>query len=165
MGWSKGYRVNEEGELIAPSEKKLKCTLLTEHRTHRAGEEKYLEFTVPVPEELFGTRGQKVSLHCFVAYQNYGDEYMEEGIQARHKPDASHWNCRPDNIKIGTNEDNRRDIPIDQRKRKLSALQVCSLKAEQVAGATYKFLAGKYAIDQKTAWRIVAGQTYKELAT
>ncbi len=55
-----------------------------------------------------------IPIHRMIAYQKYGTKIFKKGIVVRHL-DGNHLNNEYSNIKIGTHQDNRLDIPIKKR--------------------------------------------------
>lgn len=94
---SKGYKVNEAGEILNPEGKKLKGGITNTG---------YLHIKVAVGHIL---------IHQLVAYQKYGDEYLyDERLVVRHL-DGSPLNNSIENISIGTQKENMLDVPKEIR--------------------------------------------------
>lgn len=76
----------------------------------------YYRFTFPMGSRKDNTRKMYcVWVHRLVAYQKYGDQIFEEGIEVRHL-DGNSLNNLDGNIEIGTHSDNMMDIPQEQRR-------------------------------------------------
>lgn len=101
FAYNKGYRVDNDGNLISPSNKKLKM------RKSTTG---YYETNIRICGKLF-----HLPVHRLLAYQKYGD-IMFAADCIRHL-DGNPLNNTFDNLEIGTNSDNRLDIPKDVRIR------------------------------------------------
>lgn len=97
----------------------------------------------------------KVSIHRLQAYQKFGDDIYEEGIEVRHL-DGIRTNNSYENIEIGTSSDNKFDIPIEIRKikssnanKKYSDELVLEIKEYYNSGHTYKETMEKFNISSK----------------
>ena len=84
-------------------------------------------------------------VHRLCAYQKFGDNMFEPGIQVRHKNSDSLDNT-PDNILLGTPKENSHDIPVHRRGRpsKLSVEQIDSAIAMCETGMTYTQVAKEF---------------------
>lgn len=58
---------------------------------------------------------KEISIHRFIAYTKFGDTLFDRNIMVRHK-DNNKLNNHPDNLLLGTNQDNRLDIPPEIRR-------------------------------------------------
>lgn len=97
----KGYEV-VNGEVISPfSGKPRKLHIDTRG---------YYRFTIRNNENVTVS----VNVHRLVAYQKYGDDLFEEGIEVRHR-DGNQLNNLDENILIGTHSQNMMDKPKEQR--------------------------------------------------
>lgn len=103
--YDKGYRVAPDGKVYHQSGREVRPHIDT------GG---YLRMTI-------NDNGKRTNfgVHRLVAYQKFGEEYMKDGIMARHL-DSNKHNNRHDNIAIGTHSDNSMDMPAQQR-RELAA--------------------------------------------
>lgn len=105
IAYEKGYRVTKNGHLLNPKGRKIGS--INAHRYERTS---------------IKINGKDVVIrtHRLQAYQKYGDNLFEDGIVVRHlNGNALDNSC--DNIAIGTQRDNLKDIPLKQRQ--LNALQ------------------------------------------
>ncbi len=155
--YSKGYRVDEEGNVFGPTGKR-KLSL------HTTG---YFVFNYRNADG----KNKHVLVSRLAAYQWFGAELYTEGFEVRHLDGNPKNNTRA-NIAIGTKTQNAYDrTPESLREhalkaarslRKLSSEQVAALRADRVAGADYKTLMAKYGVAKGTVSYIVNGATYKE---
>jgi len=138
----KGYRVNDDGVAVSPWGKILYCT------TSSYG---YKRFTIRNMERDRVT----VMVHRLMAYQKFGDNLFNEGIEVRHLDDIP-WNNKPDNILIGSHSDNILDRNEDARKETakyaagfLIKYDACKIKSDRNNGMTYSEIMSKYNIPSK----------------
>ena len=96
-----GYRVNDEGQLISPKGKARKL---------RQNSKGYLETNVRIGGKLC-----HLYIHQLVAYQKYGDGIY--GAECVRHIDGNPQNNTIENIRIGTQSQNMRDIPCSERKK------------------------------------------------
>lgn len=99
--FNKGYRVTEEGNAINPNGKIIKGSITKKG---------YKKFNI----RLQNRDTMPVFLHKLCAYQKFGDIVFAADC-VRHidgNPLNNAWN----NIEIGTNGDNRMDMPKEKRK-------------------------------------------------
>lgn len=106
--WEKGYRIIG-GKCYTPKGKILKGTI----KKHPIP---YRQFSIKLKiGEIEGIKGARsIMYHGLLAYQLYGDEYFKKGIVARHLNGNSLDNS-DDNIILGTQKDNKLDIPKEKR--------------------------------------------------
>lgn len=137
--YDQGYRVDEGGKLINISGRKLqkRKSFNSIYRKAAVGSGKaYLTFYI----------------HRLAAYQKFGKKMFRDGIVVRHLNGISTDNSL-DNIAIGTESQNMRDIPAE--KRRASAIAgaekfrtpdkvVCKIGEDQQSGLTRKQLSKKY---------------------
>jgi len=116
--FQKGYRVNEEGDVISP--KGLKPKLRVDTRG-------YLCCTVSTNHINGYQERYPLLVHRLVAYQKYGDKLFQAGLEVRHK-DGEKLNNSFDNILIGTHTQNMMDIPSDQRLKRSLHAALCHRK-------------------------------------
>jgi len=100
IAFEKGYRVEVDGTVT------YKGSVVSPYPDTGG----YLRITIND-----GGRRTNFGVHRLVAYQNFGEEYMKEGIMARHLDSNKHNNSH-ENIAIGTCGDNRMDMPVEQRR-------------------------------------------------
>ena len=136
-----GYSVDKEGNCISKSGKILTGTVNTSGY-------------IMISTRLNG-KTIKVSIHRLQAYQKFGDDIYEEGIEVRHL-DGIRTNNSYENIEIGTSSDNKFDIPIEIRKikssdanKKYSDELVLEIKEYYNSGHTYKETMEKFNISSK----------------
>ena len=97
----KGYRVNEDGQLVSFTGKVLKT------HTSKMGHQ---ETNIRVKGKL-----HHLFVHRLCAYQKFGDKVFTAEC-VRHL-DGNPQNNRPENLEIGTLSDNSQDIPKEIRRR------------------------------------------------
>jgi len=151
-----GYKVLDDGSVIAPSGKERKT----------GNKEGYRSFTINADGE-YGY----VMVHRLLAYQKYGDRIFEPGVEVRHLNSDPSDN-RVENIEIGTHSQNMMDMPRERRwakakqaakaKRKLTEEQVATLRCDHAAGMSYRKLMQKYGISKTAVSYIVNAKTYQE---
>lgn len=101
--FNKGYRVREDGVVVNPKGGVAKVYI-----TNKG----YKKFNIRLnSKEVF-----LVYVHKLCAYQKYGDIVFQADC-VRHLDGNSLNNC-PDNIEIGTQKDNMRDMPKEVRQKK-----------------------------------------------
>ena len=165
-----GYRVTDEGGVIAPSGRSL--TILGNKGYY------YFSFTVCVADrETHGlSRNAAMPVHRLAAYQLFGEDALKPGIQVRHLNGQSGDN-RLINIAIGTQSDNMMDKPEYARKaqamkaasaprksrRQFTDDQVREIRDRFVAGESARALAKVFAVDHGAINHIVCGRSYKEI--
>ena len=100
----KGYFVTKEGDVYFNSRKRVlnACNY---------GGVKYYSFNIKI-----NGKSTRIKVHRLQAYQKYGDEIFNDEIVVRHL-DGNSLNNSYDNIAIGTNHDNRMDIPEEIRRK------------------------------------------------
>lgn len=75
----------------------------------------------------FSTTEGRVKIHKLVAFQKFGNAMFEEGIMVRHL-DGDGFNNLPDNIALGTCQDNADDVSDEVRKRRALKAGLASRK-------------------------------------
>ena len=95
--YNKGYRAFDDGSIIGKNGNKLNLWMRS----------MYLHFSVKKDNKVL-----KIPVHRFIAYIKYGDKLFEKGIVARHL-DGNHLNNNFNNIEIGTQSDNKKDMGKD----------------------------------------------------
>ena len=153
--YNKGYRVSLEGEVLNPKGQK---------RSLYKSKKGYYSFTC---KDHKGSLA--VEVHKFAAYQLFGEEALEKGINVRHV-DGCSTNNRLDNLVLGSSSDNSFDRSVEERKshalkaakvrRVLTEDQVRSLREDRNNGFTYIQLMDKYNIAKSTVSYIVNNKTY-----
>ena len=96
IAFLKGYRISDSGRIFNKKNEEINGTI------GNCGY-KVLSFRMRNLE-------YKITIHRLLAYQKYGDLMFNEGIVVRHK-DGNQLNNSFDNIIIGTQSENRMDIP------------------------------------------------------
>ena len=156
----RGYRVTEEGRLLSPTSVSLKG------RLSPAG---YWSFNIT--DTANGLVKFPVYVHRLQAFQKYGEIIFNPGTQVRHL-DGNPQNNSVSNIAIGTQSQNRQDVPLEIRmkvaklggrcRRCLSDLQLMQFRVDRENGLSLKRLAIKFGIAKSTASYIVNRRTYRE---
>lgn len=100
--YSKGYRIDDQGNVINPKGKQIKCFVDGKNG------KPYLCFSFK--DIRIKNYAKKVLVHRLQAYQKYGDKIFEEGIVVRHL-DSNSFNNKKDNIVIGNQKENNLDKP------------------------------------------------------
>jgi hypothetical protein len=107
--YNRGYRVIN-GKVYNPNNNLLNGWV----RQQKDTKSNYKYFT-----HCFAIKVGKKSLQCpvhrLVAYQKFGDQMFEPGIQVRHL-DGNSLNNLEENIELGTQSQNMMDIPEEKRK-------------------------------------------------
>lgn len=116
-----------------------------------------------------GRKTARVYAHRVQAFQKFGHQIFDHGIQVRHlngDPSDNSWG----NIAIGTQSDNMMDRPAAKRKaiakkaaevlRKLTNEGAAELRILHRQGWTYRELMARFKIAKSTVSYIVNGRTY-----
>jgi hypothetical protein len=140
----KGYYVDEHGDVYSKY-KKLSLSL---------NNSKYYFFTIRVNKIR-----TVILVHRFVAYLKYGNIIFEDDIVVRHLNNNSMDNSY-ENIDIGTQSDNMRDISLKNRtitsikvssyKRRFTDEEVTQILYDRKNGFTYKKICEKYNTSKST---------------
>jgi len=101
IAYNKGYRI-VGGKAFNSNGKKRKLKISTTG---------YLCFSVNHQRK----KNVNIYVHQLIAYQKFGDRYLEKGIVARHL-DGNKLNNSSDNIEIGTPSQNQLDRPAKERR-------------------------------------------------
>ena len=156
--YQRGYRVRSDGALLNPQGVVVKGFC--------AGS-RYLRFT-------YREAGQRynVAVHRLAAYQRLGEAVFESGTNVRHRDDSPLNNQRR-NLRLGTCQDNRLDVPAVERReaasvggrvsRVLSKAQVRQTWTRIRQGWTYRTVAAELGVSVMVVQNILAGSTYCEL--
>lgn len=148
----RGYRI-ENGRPVSPSGKILSMN---------KNKEGYYRFS------FLDSDGdvRSIVVHRMVAFQKYGNELFNPGVEVRHLNGIKEDNS-VDNILIGSKSDNEMDKPEEKRRnvarnaaKKLSEGEVTQLRMDRAAGMKYEELSQKYGIRKSTISYIVRGMTY-----
>jgi len=162
--YDKGYRVNEDGDVIS-----FKGTKLKPQPYSSKGKDGgvYYRFTLSMSDGKSTT----VNYHQLAGYQKFGKAALAEGIVVRHS-DGNSENNKLSNFKLGTQKDNYNDqddevikaraIHAASFKRKLTMDQARQLRKDREEGANYAQLGEKYGIPKSSISYIVNGKTYPE---
>lgn len=163
LAFERGYRVDVEGRVIAPSGK---VRAINFKRKRGAGAV-YGRVSIKTND---GYRSFEV--HKLVAYQKFRDAAFVEGIHVRHLNGDSTDN-RSANIAIGTVSDNAFDKTPEVRrsmalhaaaaKRKLTATDVRALVEMRRNGASGKACAEAFGVRASTVCEVMRGKLYSEL--
>ena len=147
----KGYRVNENGEVITPKGKVRKLSRKVDNR----GTKPDIRFTFNMKLPGQASSGP-IPVHRLAAYQKFGDKMFKKGIQVRHL-DGDSTNNKPDNTDIGSPSVNAYDR--DPEARRLHAQKAGqkmphykgeefwdNVRADHESGMGYKKLRKKYGV-------------------
>lgn len=136
----RGYTITEEGVVYSPKGKPVGTQ----------GKNKYKYFSFRIDGKIV-----KVYFHRFQAYIKFGDSLYERELLVRHL-DGDLLNNSSNNIELGTNSDNMKDIPKNIRIQKASNANkkysddlVLEILQDREKGTTYKGLMAKYNISSK----------------
>ena len=151
LAYDRGYRVNENGELFNPLNKKLNPTLCSEG---------YARFNLRVGKRSVG-KTLHFAVHRLVAVQKFGFDFLKDKlIQVRHLNNNQKDN-RPCNIGIGYASENAMDKTSETRKRTAKMALAGrkdlipehireEIKRDRAAGLSYNNLIEKYKIAKST---------------
>ncbi len=166
-----GYRVTDEGGVVAPSGRRLLVN---------ANDAGYFHFSMTThvaDRERYGLpRAARVPVHRLAAYQLFGEDALQFGTDTRHL-NGDRLDNRLVNIAIGTRSDNMMDRPAHARKahamkaacsprrtrRKLTDDQVREIRKRLAAGESARALAKVFAVAKGTINNIMYGRSYKEI--
>lgn len=156
IAYSKGYRVNKDGIVVSKSGRIVSSFLRNGYKH-------------------FGIRTQRskvvnVPIHRFQAYIKFGDAIYLNNICVRHvngNPLDNKW----DNIEIGTQSDNMRDIPLkirvksasiaaNKRKAAYSKELIVAVKEAHKDGLSYKNIMDKFGISSKGTVSYIVNNKY-----
>jgi hypothetical protein len=98
---SKGFTVTEKGVLLNKKGK------MVGYKSNRG----YMVHSIRIDKKY-----KQFSIHRLQAFQKYGNEMFEKGIEVRHK-NGNETDNSFENILIGTHSQNIMDIPVDVRLR------------------------------------------------
>lgn len=154
----RGYRVTNDGRVIAPSGKER---ALSQNSNGR----KCFNIRWPFGEKKRQTA--TVYVHRLAAYQMFGERLFRNDLEVCHL-DGNHKNNAKSNLILGTKSTNmshrtpetvkRVHKAAAQGRRALNDEQVAALREERRQGATYKALMAKYNIARSTLWGILKGK-------
>lgn len=144
-----GFRVSRNGDLISFTERKRQCSL------HPSGY-KCISLRVKVEDKSVY---KLLFVHRLQAYQKFGELLFKPGIVVRHL-NGNPTDNSFDNIEIGTESDNRMDIPKEKRieqarnasmmsPKRYSRDKISMIKADRASGMSYNKLMKKYGISSK----------------
>jgi hypothetical protein len=147
-----GYRITDNGTLISFTGRIMKPHIDTRG--------------YPVAS-ISGDRHRHFSMHGLAAYMKFGDEYLKDGIVARHI-DGNKLNFRPDNILIGTTHDNWMDMTAKQRsdiaarsQQKFTSEQIEEWRTLHLAGMAYRALQKRFGVPRSTLSYYLSKKTKK----
>ena len=103
IAYEMGYRVTDCGEVYY-KDKKRKLNKCPNNKKPQ-----YYKFSIRIEG-----KSTTIKVHRLQAYQKFGDKIFESGIVVRHL-DGNSLNNHLNNIDIGTQSDNIRDIPKEIR--------------------------------------------------
>ena len=130
----------------------------------------YYTFAIMTGSRTDGTRKKhNVLVHRLVAYQKYGNDIYNKGIEVRHFDGDSLNNC-DNNILIGTHSENMMDIPEEERVKKaikaslevrvLTDEEIEKVRADRIKGFTFQELADKYNLSGKGHAHYIVNNKY-----
>lgn len=113
--------------------------------------------------------GKKRSAHVIVWILFNGD--LPKGKCVLHKCDNRRC-VNPDHLFVGTQLDNIQDMKEKGRARKgvthfwakINPAIVANMRSDRASGQTFKSIAEKYGVDEKTAWHAIKGRTWRHVA-
>lgn len=154
----KGYTVTKEGILLNRNGIQVKGRIKDRKRD-------YYNFDIRI-----GPRKENKKVHCMIhrlqAYQKFGDKIYEKGIVVRHL-NGDRYDNSYDNIDIGTNKDNKNDIPKElvsincgQISRKSSKETIESIRKDYENGMSYSNIMIKYNISSKGTVHYIIHKEY-----
>jgi len=155
--YSRGYSVTKDGDVKSPSGDTREVNLDTSGRER---------FSILLSDDRY----VNVMVHKLQAYQKFGDELFEDGIQVRHLNGDKRDNSRS-NIDIGTQSDNLYDIPEEERSRLARERNMSLSEEERTRRAKDAVRNGMQKVDDKEAKEIKRRvkndnyDTYKDLAS
>lgn len=146
VAYEKGYRVQPDGSVLAPSGRP---------RKPMSGRGGYPKISVKIER-----KSHPVPIHVLAAYQLYGVKTFDEGIEVRHLNDDK-CDSRPLNIAIGSDHDNKMDrapevrVRIARSSRKVTDTQVLEIHKLRDEGMTLKSIADRYGVVKSTVHYIL----------
>ena len=154
----KGYTVTKEGILLNRNGIQVKGRIKDRKRD-------YYNFDIRI-----GPRKENKKVHCMIhrlqAYQKFGDKIYEKGIVVRHL-NGDRYDNSYDNIDIGTNKDNKNDIPKElvsincgHISRKYSKETIESIRKDYENGMSYSNIMIKYNISSKGTVHYIIHKEY-----
>ena len=154
----KGYTVTKEGILLNRNGIQVKGRIKDRKRD-------YYNFDIRI-----GPRKENKKVHCMIhrlqAYQKFGDKIYEKGIVVRHL-NGDRYDNSYDNIDIGTNKDNKNDIPKElvsincgQISRQYSNETIESIRKDYKKGIRYSNIMIKYNISSKGTVHYIIHKEY-----
>jgi len=145
MLWAhnRGYRISESGEITNPNGERI-----FGYKTK--------DGYVAISCKIDG-KPRSFSAHRLVAYQKYGDQMFDDGIEVRHL-DGNPANNSSENIVIGTHSQNMLDIEASNRIQKATKAshkhhnqdRWADIDADRDAGMSYRRIQAKYGIARST---------------
>lgn len=156
--YEKGYRVLPNGKVKSHLGNILNCWI---------GTKGYFVFSTKKDG-----KSMKTMVHQLAAYQKYGEKIFNDDLQVRHL-DNDKLNNKPNNIAIGTQSQNRMDMPKAERVKlardagraqsPLTEQDVLDIRERFANGATLRDITDEYGIAKSTASYIKNRKTYKYL--
>lgn len=114
----------------------------------------------------------KVLVHRLVAYQKFGGQIFQKGLQVRHI-DGNKLNNREDNIEIGTQSDNMMDRSLQDRRqhaaraasflRRFTDVEVEEIRSFYADVKSYKVVMVRYNIRSKGSLHYLLHHDYQQL--
>lgn len=143
----KGYYVDNDGKAYSPQGRQVGT----------CGSSGYLYFGIRIDKKTI----IKVLIHRMQAYQKFGEQIYEKGLEIRHL-DGCCTNNSYENIEIGTHSQNMCDIPRDiriknayyassqvKKLRKYTDEEVLEMRRLYKLGASYNDIMKMYGINSK----------------
>jgi hypothetical protein len=161
VAYKKGYRyVN--GDVVSSTGKVLSVHTPSKGRP-------YKRFTI------YNGGPVSIDVHRLSAYQKFGDQMLEDGIEVRHL-DGDPLNNEPDNLAIGTASENAHDIPAGVRIKRSSTggyyggranrvfteQQVHEILKRHDSGESKNSIADDFSVHRRTINNITIGRSYVE---
>lgn len=127
------------------------------------GNQRYPAFTLN--QVNFTRSGRKsIRVHQFAAYCFFGEAMFENGIIVRHLNDDP-LDFRKENIALGTDRDNKYDIPLRKRSymsnRRLTFEEACCIRESFSSGEGSRKLSERFGITQNYVYDIVNFRAWK----
>lgn len=147
IAYELGYRINNNGEIVNPIGDIINGSVYNVV---------YKKFNIRQNNSYI-----RIKVHRLIAYQKFGEKIFDENIVVRHL-DGNGFNNKYENIEIGSESDNRMDIPIDLRMklslnasnivRKLTDSEILRLQSLYADGYRMKFLMSEFNIQSKGSY-------------
>jgi len=147
IAYEKGYRVDEEGNVISHTGNKLKVSIVNKKDIP------YYSFSVYMGVSNNHKRTAKLRVHKLQAYQKFKEQLFNPGIVVRHLNSNSLDNSY-DNITIGTQSENMMDKSKESRLywaknasknlRRFTDAEIKQIREEHKNGFSYRILSERW---------------------